>query len=181
MAYTTAAKVRAVLPTLLKGDDNLGESASGTNLTLHDPAFDVPTLLQNSTVLTKADADYTFTRPRKITLAVAASGENYIAQCYYGISDTDIEAIIASSDRFIDDYFHEYATPGSTYTEDWSNGLSASTYLRRYATATEENLRRADELRKLVIESMDNYRDNTLESMKTSSSSPYSWVRKVNG
>lgn len=181
MTYTTAAKVRAILPTLLKGDDNLGEIASGTNLTLHDPAFDVPTILQNSTILTKAGADYTFERPRKITLAVAASSENYIAQCYYAISDADIDSIIASSDRFIDDYFHEYGTPGSTYTEDWSTDLSASTYLRRYATATEENLRRAEELRKLVIESMDNYRENTLESMKTQSTSPYSWVRKVNG
>lgn len=180
MAYTTAANVRAVLPTLLMNDDDLGESASGTNLTLRKPALDVPTILKDSTVLTK-DTDYTFSRTRKITLGVAAAGQNYIAQCYYGIDDTALDAIIAKSDRFIDDYFKQYETPGGTYTEDWSNDLSASTYLRRYATATEENLRRAEELRNIVLEAMKNYRENTLEAMKTQSTSRYSWVRKVNG
>lgn len=181
MAYTTAAKVRAVLPTLLMDDDDLGVLDSGTLLTLSRPALDVPTVLKNSTSLTKAGADYTFVRPRKITLAAAATGENFIAQGYYGISDTAIESIIAQSDRFIDDYFHEYGTPGSTYTDDWSAYLSASTYLRSYATATEENLRRAEELRKIVLEGMENYRHNTFESLKTESSYTESWVRKVNG
>lgn len=177
MAYTTAAKVRAILPTLLKGDDDLGEIATGTNIILHDPAYDVPTILKDSTELTKAGSDYTFTRPRTITLASAATGENFIAQCYYAISDTDILVLVAQADRFIDDYFSAYDSAEAARLEDWSSWLSAAIYLREYAKATEENLTRADGLWNMALTAMQNDRDN---KKKTNDESTKIRVLRIN-
>jgi hypothetical protein len=176
MAYATAAQVRAILPTLLKGDDDLGTVNSGTYLSLHDPAFDVPTILKNSTALTKAGADYTFTRPRKITLAVAATGESFIAQCYYAISDTDVGVIIAQADRYIVDYFTDY-TIDTDRAADWSSWLSAAIYLRQYATATEENLRRAQELWDMALNAMENDRDR---QKKVDDVTSFTKVQRIN-
>ena len=176
MAYTTEAKVRSILPTLLKSDDDIGIIASGTALTLHDPAYDVPTILKNSTVLAKT-TDFTFARPRAVTLTAAATGENFIAQCYYAISDADILVIIGQADRFIDDYFSAYSTPGSASLTDWSSWLAAAIYLRQYATATEENIRRADNLWKMATDGMENERENI---KKNSTTSTMIRVKRVN-
>ena len=157
MSYTTAAKVRAMLPTLLIDIDDLGESFTGTNLTLNYPAYDVPTLLKDGVSTT-----FTFVRPDKITLtAGAADGERYIATVYYGIADTEIDAIIASADRVILDTFSKYDLPGAGYLEDWSSMLSAARYLRMYASATDENVAKANALSKMVMDAMESYQENT--------------------
>lgn len=156
MAYTTAAKVRAILPTLLIDTDDLGSSFSGTNLTLNYPAYDVPTLLKND-----VSTEFTFVRPDSITLSVAANSERYIATVYYGISDTEIDAIIAASDRVILDSFSKYDLPSAGYLEDWSSMLSAARYLRMYASATDENIAKAVELEKIVTKAIESYKDNT--------------------
>lgn len=156
MAYTTAAKVRAMLPTLLIDTDDLGDSFSGTNLTLNYPAYDVPTLLKDGETAT-----FTFVRPDSITLNSAADGERYIATVYYGIANTEIDAIIAAADRVILDSFSKYDLPAVGYLEDWSSMLSAARYLRMYASATDENIAKASELEKIVMKAIESYKDNT--------------------
>lgn len=170
MAYTTAAKVRAMLPTLLMNDDDLGISYSGTNLTLTYPAFDVPTILINGVSSTA----FTFERPDKITLTSAATGERFIAQTYSGISDTDIDSLISMSDRVITSEFSKFDLPSGGYLEDWSSILTAARYLRLYGSATEETTDKAKALEKIVMDEMESYKDNT------SSDKSY-LVLKVNG
>lgn len=154
MAYTTAAKVRVLLPTLLINDDDLGVSYSGTNLVLTYPAFDVPTILKDGVSSTA----FTFERPDKITLTAGADGERYIAQVYLGITDTDIDALIVTIDREIVAIFTNYDLPAAGYLEDWSSMLTAARYLRLYALATEENLDKAEALEKLVMDAMKGFK-----------------------
>lgn len=148
--YTTAAKVRALLPTLLVDDDDLGVSNSGTNLTLTYPAFDVPTILIDGVSSTA----FTFERPDKITLTADATGQRFIAQVYRGLSDSDIEGLILSSDRQIQADFTGYDMPAAGYLEDWSGMRTVARYLRLYAAATEENIDKAEGLEKLVTDAM---------------------------
>lgn len=150
MAYTTAAKVRALLPTLLLDDDDLGISYSGTNLTLNYPAFDVPTLLKDGVSITA----FTFERPDKITLTSVAAGERFIAQTYKGISDTAIDDIITTIDREILASFTGYDLPSAGYLEDWSSMGSIARYYRLYAIASEENIGKAEALEKIVKDAM---------------------------
>lgn len=156
MSYTTALKVRKILPTSLINDDDLGLSYSGTNLTLNYPAYDVSEILKDGVTTT-----FTFLRPDKITLSVAADGERYIATVYQGIPDTDIEAIITSTDRVILDAFIKYDLPSVGYLEDWSSMLSAARYLRQYASATEENIEKVTMLETFVTDAMNDYKENT--------------------
>ncbi|WP_440952034.1 hypothetical protein [Methanococcoides sp. FTZ1] len=176
--YTTAGKVRKILPTLLWDEEDLGTIASGTSLTLTTSAKDVPTILKDSSTLVK-DTDFTFVLPRSITLNIAAAGENFTATCYYSVSDTDLEVIIARADRRIDAYFGQHDTPDSSYCEDWSSALSAAMYLREYATATEENLRRADALEKQALDDMKRYRDNNEPEQKARTN--YTYVVTTHG
>lgn len=152
--FTTAAKTRVLLPTLLVNDDDLGMSYSGTNLLLTYPAFDVPTILKDSVSITA----FTFERPDKITLTDAATGERYIAQTYLGIADTDIDALIVTIDREIVAMFTGYDLPAAGYLEDWSSMLTAARYLRLYALATEENIDKAEALEKLVMDAMKGFK-----------------------
>ena len=168
--YTTAAKVRVLLPTLLIDDDDLGTSYSGTNLNLTYPAFAVPTILKDGVSITA----YTFERPDKITLTAAATGERFIAQVHRGISDTDIDSLIVSSDRDIAAEFTGYDLPAAGYLEDWSGMRTVARYLRLYASGTEENLDKAEALEKVVRDAM--------KSFKTDASGDSSHiVVKVNG
>lgn len=178
MAYTTAEKVRKILPTLLWDEEDLGVIASGTSLALTRPAKDVPTILKDSSTLVK-DTDFTFVQPKAITLSVAATGENFIATCYYSISDTDLEAIIARADRRIDAYFGQHDTPDSSSREDWSSSLTAAMYLREYATATEENLKRAEAMEKQALDDMKRYKDNQEPEQKARTN--YTYVVKTRG
>lgn len=157
MAYTIAAKVRAMLPTLLMNDDDLGISQTGTNLVLQYPAFDVPTILIDGVSSTA----FTFVRPDKITLTSTATGQRFIAQVYMGISDADIDNLIAMSDRTITSKFTNYDLPPSGYLEDWSSMLTAATYIRLYEIATDMNLDKIKGLEKLAMDAMDSYRDDT--------------------
>lgn len=152
--YTTAAKVRVLLPTLLINDDDMGISYSGTNLLLTYPAFDVPTLLIDGVSSTA----FTFERPDKITLDVGADGERYIAQSYLGATDADIESIITTMDREILAQFTNYDLPAAGYLEDWSSMLSAARYLRLYAIASEENTDKAESLEELVMDAMKGFK-----------------------
>ncbi|MCJ7481524.1 MAG: hypothetical protein MUO31_01010 [Thermodesulfovibrionales bacterium] len=159
MAYTTAAKVRALLPNVLMADDNLGIVSSGSSLTLSNSAFDVPTILKNTTSLVK-DTGFTFIRPDKITLTAAAAGEHYIAQVYIGSDDTDIETIIASVDRILQNEFTNYDTPSSGFLDDWSSLLSAAKYLKMHAYTTEANINKVAALEKSVKGDIANYKMN---------------------
>jgi hypothetical protein len=177
LSYTTALSVRKALPTLLIDEDYLGTLESGTFLELHNPARAVPTLYQDDEELT-LDVDYTFKRPTTITLTSSADGENYIALCYYAISDADLDIIIGRADNIIDTYFMYLSKPGETYLADISTWLSASIYLKEYATATEENMTRADALYKLAMDTMETLKDNFTGGSVTNGSS---YVRVVNG
>lgn len=155
--FTTAAKVRALLPTLLMDDDDLGTSNTGTNLVLTYPAYDVPTILIDGVSSTA----YTFERPDKITLTADAAGERYIAQVYKGITDTALEGLILTSDRIIRAEFTGYDLPGAEYLEDWSNMLTAARYLVLYATASEDNTKRAESLEKLARDDMGSFKTDS--------------------
>ena len=162
MAYSTADQVRAILPSLLTADDEIGEVASGTNLTLNYPAVAVPTILKNSTVLA-ITTDYTFVRSTKITLGTAATGEYYTAQVHRGATDAEIEVIIAKADRIIDDFVVHVTTPSSGYLQDWSSELSASMYLRQYALAVggPGDITTAQTMEDRVFQLMQNYINKT--------------------
>jgi hypothetical protein len=179
MSYTTTDRVRAILPGLLQDDDDLGTVNSGAYISLNNPAFDVPTIEKDGTVLTK-DTDYVFTRPLNIVLIISANGEQYIAQCYYGISEDDLTNIISIADRIIDDYFYQYDGPGADYQQDWSSWLSAAIYLKQYCIATEENLTKADRLEKMAMDAMKAYRENTLYNSPTKINVDHDFVYKVN-
>ena len=158
--FTSAAKVRALLPTLLMDDDILGVSYSGTNLVLNYPSYDVPTILIDGVSSTA----FTFERPDKITLTNAADGEQYIAQVYKGLPDADIDGLIDTSDRIIRVKFTNDDLPAAEYLEDWSSALTASRYLKLYCSGSEENLDKAKALEKAVFDDMDSYIDNTVKS-----------------
>ena len=179
MSYTTTVRVRAVLPALLQDDDDLGIVGSGEFISLNNPAFDVPTIKKNGSELIK-NTDYTFTRPLSIVLTVAANSEQYIAQCYYGISEIELTNIIATADRIIDDYFFQFDSPGNSYKQDWSNWLSAAIYLQQYCIASEENLIKADRLEKMAMEAMKAYRENTLFNSPTRVNVDHDFVFKIN-
>ena len=185
MAHTTAATVRAVLPGLLMRDDDLGIIESGTNLTLHDPAVEVPTILK-ITISTMTEStltegtDYDFVRSMTIKLGSAATGERYIAQCYHGPTSTQLDNIISFADRVIDDFFYNYDTPPAAILSDWSARLAASFYLIQYATATEENIVRGKEMEKIVKDSMAEYRKNTLFKTETGVHTDHQLVMRVN-
>lgn len=157
MAYTIAAKVRAMLPALLMNDDDLTISRTGTNLKLSYPAFDVPTILIDGVSSTA----FIFERPDKITLTSAATGERFIAQTYSGISDSDIDNLIAMSDRIITSEFSKFDLPSAGYLEDWSSMLTAARYLRLYGLTTEDTMDKAKSLEKIVSDEIKSYKDNT--------------------
>ena len=162
MAHSTAAQVRAVLPSLLTADDEIGEVASGTNLTLDYPAVAVPTILKNSTVLA-ITTDYTFVRSTKITLSVAAAGEYFTAQVHRGATDAELEVIIAKADRIIDDFVVHVSAPSLGYLQDWSSELSASIYQRQYSLSVgdADGATAAQTMEDRVFQLMQNYINKT--------------------
>lgn len=167
MSHTTAEAVRKALPHLLIDEDIIGVVSSGKTITLTNPAYDVPDILQDSATLVK-DTDFTFIRSKAVTLAEDAAGEHYIATVYIGASDDDLDTIITRSDRMVDDAFAKYTTPSSSYLADWSTWLAASIFLREYATATEENIRRAEALEKLANNAMESYKSNSAHNTEKS-------------
>ena len=160
MAYATIANVRNRLFHMLVDEDIIGEVPAGTYIELNNPAFDVPTITKDGAELVK-DTDFTFVRPYSITLGTAASGEKYIATVYIGAPDSVLESRLAEADRFITDYFAKQSLPGTDYLNDWSSLLAAAYFLRLDATATEENVTRADAMEKQALTAMDNYKINT--------------------
>lgn len=162
MAYTTPLAVRKLLPGLLIGEDDMGVVSSGTTLTLESPAMDVITVEKNGLLLSEF-SDFTFTRPRTITLDTAASGENFIATCYYGAHDSELDDIINRADRTINSYFGSVSLPSADYLNDWSSVLSASYYLKSFATANDENIQRANSLESIAMDAMQTYKDENQE------------------
>ncbi len=160
MAHTTSVKVRNLLPDLLIAEDNLGVIDSGTLLTLTNPAFGVPTILQDSATLTLT-THFTFVEPRKITLGSAADGENYTATVYVAFSDTEIETFIGESDRIIDNYFVNLTAPASEYLDDWSKYLTAAKILRVKAKGDSDMLKWADSIEKIAMDGMQVYLKRT--------------------
>jgi hypothetical protein len=176
--YTTALKVRKILPGLLIDDEDLGIPTSLT-ITLSRPALAVSSILLDTGAVLTDETGFTFARPRTITLSLLTVDTNHLATCHYSISDTDLESIIGRADRRIDTYFSQYNTPPAEYCDDWSSLLSAAMYLREYATATEENLNRAKALEDQAMQDMEMYRDNADREQPTRSN--YNYVVKSNG
>lgn len=156
MAHTTSEKVRYLLPDLLIGEENLGYIESGTHLTLTNPAFGVPTILKDSTVLALT-TDFTFVQPRAITLVAVATGEQFTATIYIAFSDTEIETFIGESDRLIDNYFVNRTAPAAEYLDDWSKYLSAAKILRVKAKGNPDMLAWADSMEKIAMDGMESY------------------------
>ncbi len=167
--YTTAIAVRRMLPTLLIDEDLLGNVSSGTNIRLSVPALDVVSLTANGT-----DVEFTFVRPDRITLSVAATNQSFIALCYYGISDARLDELIEQADTIINTEFLYLQKPAETYLTTISTWIATSLYLKGYTTATDENTARADSYMKMA--------SDTIKSLRVSVGTPVrSWVRKVNG
>ncbi len=160
MAYTTAVKVRNLLPDLLIEEDIIGTLDSGTHLVLTNPAFGVPTILKDNTTLTLT-TDYTFTQPREIALGVAATGEHFTATVYIAFSDSEINSFIGESDRIIDNFFVNLTAPASEYQDDWSKYLSAAKILRVKAKGDPDMLAWAASMEKIAMDGMQAYKDMT--------------------
>jgi hypothetical protein len=166
MAYTTAEKVRNLLPELLTAEQDLGYVESGTYITLNNSAFAVPTLLKDSTTLA-ITTDYTFTQPRKITLGTAANNEYFIAHTHIAFSDTQIEVFIGQSDRIIDNAFANQSTPDSDYLDDWSQWLTAWKILVITAKGDPDKLTYAATYHDMVMDAIEDYKGSTLKGTNT--------------
>ena len=160
MAHTTSLKVRYLLPDLLISEENIGIIASGTAITLTNPAFGVPNILKNSTTLVLT-TDFTFVQPRKVTLSVAATGEQYTATIFIAFSDEEIETFIGESDRIIDNFFVNLTTPASEYLDDWSKYLSAAKILRVKAKGDPDMLAWAVSMEKIAMDGIEAYLKRT--------------------
>lgn len=161
LAYTTPGNVRELLPDLLMAEDDCGVIASGTSITLTNAAFGVPTILKNTTTLYDS-VNYSFTKPRAITLSSAASGENYTARVYIAFSDQQLLRFISRADRIIDDFFFGVSTePSSAYKDDWSSQLTAAFVLRIKSKGDTDMLAWADVLESKVMNAMLQYKTLT--------------------
>lgn len=157
MAYITAAETRVLLPGLLIDDDDLGIHDSGTLLELTYPGYGVPKVNVNDV----ASTAYTFTRPDKIILDAAATGQRFIATVNKGLTDTDLESLIATSDRALVAAFANYDMPSADYLKDWSGLLTVARYLRLYATGTGENMDKAESLEMIVTDAIVSFKKNS--------------------
>lgn len=162
MAYITPAKTRILLPGLLTDDDDLGTLGSGTKLTLTYPAYDVPKISINDVESTA----FTFIRPDKIILTAAASGQRFIASVNKGLSDSDLESLIESSDRVLTAAFANYDMPSASYLEDWSGRLTIALYLTLYATGTGENVDKAKAIEQSVYNAIASFKKNTSNTIE---------------
>lgn len=159
MAYTTADKVRKLLPDLLETEDDLGAVTSGTSLILSNYVFAVPTILKNSTELIDT-TDYTFNQPDRVTLLVAAAGERFVARVHIAYNDTDIETFITESDRIIDRYFMNITPAPVGYYDDWSKYITAAKILLVKAHGNEDMLQWSKEYMDMAIKGIEAYIDN---------------------
>lgn len=158
--YTIPDTVREILPDLLVAEDNIGTVASGTTITLTNPVFGVPSILQDTTTLYES-TNYTFIKPQAVTLLSAATGENYIAHTHIAFSDPQLIKFIAKSDRKIDDMFSNSTAPTAPYKDDWSAMLTASYILTITSRGDPDTLKWAAGLEKTVTDAMAAYMDNT--------------------
>ena len=158
--YTIPDTVREILPDLLVADDDIGTVSSGTSITLHKPAAGVPTIIKDTTTLYDS-TDYDFTKPRKITLGSAATGENFIAHVHIAFSDPQLIKFIAKSDRKIDDYFYGKTTPTAGYLDDWSAHLTAAYILRIKSKGDSDTLAWAKSLEDMAMTAMKSYKEGT--------------------
>jgi len=169
MAYTTADKVRKLLPDLLETEDDLGAITSGTSLMLSNFVFAVPTILKNSVELTVI-TDYTFNQPDRVTLLTAAAGERYIARVHIAYNDTDIESFISEADLIIDRYFMNITPVPLEYYDVWSKYITAAKILLVKAHGNEDMLLWAKEYMDQAINGIEKYID-TIETSFVGSTS----------
>lgn len=158
--HTIPDTVREILPDLLVADDNVGVIASGTTLTLTNPAFGVPYITKDIDTLYDS-TDYDFVQPRAVTLGVAASGENFTAHIYIAFGDAQLIKFIAKSDRKIDDFFYGGTTPSAGYLDDWSALLTAGYILRIVAKGNPDMITWAESLEKMATDAMTEYKNNS--------------------
>ncbi len=167
--YTTADKVRKLLPDLLETEDDLGAVTSGTALRLSNYVFAVPTILKNATELIDT-TDYTFNQPDRVTLSVAAAGERFVARVHIAYNDTDIETFITESDRIIDRYFMNITAAPLDYYDDWSKYITAAKILLVKAHGNEDMLQWSKSYMDIAINGIKAYID-TIDSSFVDSSS----------
>ena len=158
--HTTTLKVRNLIPDLLIATDDIGTVASGTSITLHKPAVAVPTMLKDAAEIV-ITTNYTFVQPRAITLLVAASNENYIANCHLAFTDTELVTFIGESDRIIDNYFVNLTAPASEYLDDWSKYLTSSKVIRAVSKGNPDMLKWAGSMEKIAMDGMSEYLKRT--------------------
>ena len=158
--YTIPDTVREILPELLVAEDHIGAVASGTSITLTNPVFGVPSIIQDTTTLYES-VDYTFIQPQAVTLLSAATGENYIAHTHIAFSDPQLIKFIAKSDRKIDDMFYSSTAPTAAYKDDWSAMLTAVYILRITSRGDSDVLKWAVSLESTVTDAMTAYKKNT--------------------
>lgn len=160
MSNTTPGAVRAILPDLLYAEEDLGQLDSGTNLVLINSAFEVPTILRDTDTLV-VDTDYTFIRPRTITLGTAATGENYTAFTQIIFSDSQITTFIDESDRIISNQFVNRDTPADEYLGDWSKYLTVHKILLMTAHGDLERITWARSFRAMAFDGIKAYKEFT--------------------
>jgi len=158
--YTIPDTVREILPDLLVAEDNIGTVSTGTTITLTNPVFGVPTIIQDTSTIYES-VDYTFIQPQDVTLLSAATGENYIAHTHIGFSDPQLIKFIAKSDRKIDDTFYSLTEPTAAYKDDWSAMLTAAYILTITSRGDPDTLKWAASLEKTVTDAMTAYKANT--------------------
>lgn len=158
--YTIPDTVREILPELLVAEDHIGTVSSGTSITLTNPVYGVPSMIQDSTTLYES-VDYTFIQPQAVTLLSAATGENYIAHTHIAFSDPQLIKFIAKSDRKIDDMFYSSTAPTAAYKDDWSAMLTAVYILRITSRGDPDILKWAVSLKTTVTDAMTTYKKNT--------------------
>lgn len=175
----TASDIRLTLPGLLIEEQDLDTSYSGTFLQLNNDAYQCPTILKNTTTLTEG-TDFDFIRPNKITLGTAADGEFFIATCYIGESDANLDTLIVMATEVVDDYFHAYGEPTEANKATFVKWLATSYYLFNYSAGSESEINMAQHYERLAFDGMKRYRDNTQFNTPNVSNSRKTFCTKVN-
>lgn len=161
--YTTALNVRKQLPDLLIGLDLLAVTAGGHSVYLNRAAVDVPTVSAQGATYVK-NTGFTFYQPRTLYFIAELGAYDYLATCYYSVTDADLEERINASDRVIAAYFAKNGLPDGDRLSDWSARMTAARWLGDHANATEENINRARDMEKRVYSDMENYKkENSIE------------------
>ncbi len=156
--HTTPDTVRDMLPDLLQVDIDMGIT-TGSTIVLSSSVLEVSAILKNN-VLLYDSKDYTFIRPKTVTLIVAGTGENFIVSAHLVYTDVQLLKFIARSDRIINTIFQDKTTPTAGYLDDWSASLTVYQILKFNAKGDEDKLAWAKSYEDDAMQSIDEYKTN---------------------